>query len=175
MYGNKKRRKIGVFWCFGGDKGIRTPGLRIANATLYQLSHTPTDKNIIIPKNAECNKKLLKRGEYFLQSGECHAIMNLNDILRIIYTVGVFILRYCHLRQKQVINLIDGARLGCISDLILDECSGKICAIAVPMPCNSFLGVFYTKQIVIPFGNIVKFGDDTVLVEVDVSLCETVK
>ena len=110
-----------------------------------------------------------------MQSGECHAIMNLNDILRIIYTVGVFILRYCHLRQKQVINLIDGARLGCISDLILDECSGKICAIAVPMPCNSFLGVFYTKQIVIPFGNIVKFGDDTVLVEVDVSLCETVK
>ena len=27
---------------FGGDKGIRTPGLRIANATLYQLSHIPT-------------------------------------------------------------------------------------------------------------------------------------
>ena len=26
---------------FGGDKGIRTPGLRIANATLYQLSHIP--------------------------------------------------------------------------------------------------------------------------------------
>lgn len=25
----------------GGDKGIRTPGLRIANATLYQLSHIP--------------------------------------------------------------------------------------------------------------------------------------
>lgn len=28
---------------FGGDKGIRTPGLRIANATLYQLSHIPTN------------------------------------------------------------------------------------------------------------------------------------
>lgn len=29
--------------CFlcGGDKGIRTPDLRIANATLYQLSHIP--------------------------------------------------------------------------------------------------------------------------------------
>ena len=26
----------------GGDKGIRTPDLRIANATLYQLSHIPT-------------------------------------------------------------------------------------------------------------------------------------
>ena len=30
----------------GGDKGIRTPGLRIANATLYQLSHTPTNGTI---------------------------------------------------------------------------------------------------------------------------------
>ena len=28
---------------FGGDKGIRTPDLRIANATLYQLSHIPTN------------------------------------------------------------------------------------------------------------------------------------
>ena len=27
----------------GGDKGIRTPDLRIANATLYQLSHIPTN------------------------------------------------------------------------------------------------------------------------------------
>ncbi len=26
----------------GGGKGIRTPGLRIANATLSQLSYTPT-------------------------------------------------------------------------------------------------------------------------------------
>ena len=26
----------------GGDKGIRTPGLCIANAALYQLSHIPT-------------------------------------------------------------------------------------------------------------------------------------
>lgn len=26
---------------YGGDKGIRTPGLCVANASLYQLSHTP--------------------------------------------------------------------------------------------------------------------------------------
>ena len=31
-----------VLFACGGDKGIRTPGLRIANATLYQLSHIPT-------------------------------------------------------------------------------------------------------------------------------------
>lgn len=27
---------------YGGDEGIRTPGLCVANASLYQLSHTPT-------------------------------------------------------------------------------------------------------------------------------------
>jgi len=27
---------------FGGGKGIRTPGLVIANDALYQLSYTPT-------------------------------------------------------------------------------------------------------------------------------------
>ena len=27
----------------GGGKEIRTPGLRIANATLYQLSYTPIE------------------------------------------------------------------------------------------------------------------------------------
>ena len=39
---NKKpiRHRCGLVKC-GGDKGIRTPGLRIANATLYQLSHIP--------------------------------------------------------------------------------------------------------------------------------------
>ena len=30
-----------VFFFLGGDKGIRTPGLRIANAALYQLSYKP--------------------------------------------------------------------------------------------------------------------------------------
>ena len=35
------RHRCGLVKC-GGDKGIRTPGLRIANATLYQLSHIPT-------------------------------------------------------------------------------------------------------------------------------------
>ena len=31
----------GRLWRFGGGKGIRTPGLLIANETLYQLSYTP--------------------------------------------------------------------------------------------------------------------------------------
>ena len=29
---------------FGGDEGTRTPGLCVANASLYQLSHIPTQR-----------------------------------------------------------------------------------------------------------------------------------
>ena len=42
----EKALKLGLF--YGGGKGIRTPDLRIANATLYQLSHTPTSGTIEI-------------------------------------------------------------------------------------------------------------------------------
>ena len=31
-----------LFGSFGGDEGIRTPDLCVANASLYQLSHAPT-------------------------------------------------------------------------------------------------------------------------------------
>ena len=40
------RLKFGLFW-FGGAKGIRTPDLCVANASLYQLSHNPTVWDII--------------------------------------------------------------------------------------------------------------------------------
>ena len=35
--------RFGLF-SSGGGKGIRTPGLRVANAALYQLSHTPENR-----------------------------------------------------------------------------------------------------------------------------------
>ena len=36
-----KKARINRTFVFGGDKGGRTPDLRIANATLYQLSYIP--------------------------------------------------------------------------------------------------------------------------------------
>ena len=40
---NKQAEQGSTCVLCGGDKGIRTPDLRIANATLYQLSHIPTN------------------------------------------------------------------------------------------------------------------------------------
>jgi YlmC/YmxH family sporulation protein len=77
--------------------------------------------------------------------------------------------RYCKLRQKEVVNVQDGARLGFICDLILDPCTGKICGIVVPGPSRfSFLFKGERDQ-VIPWRNIRKIGEDVILVEIDIN------
>ena len=41
---------------------------------------------------------------------------------------------FSELRCREVINLCDGARLGCICDLEMDACTGAVYAIIVPGP-----------------------------------------
>ena len=73
---------------------------------------------------------------------------------------------FSELRHKDVVNICDGARLGCICDLELDDCTGCICAIVVPGP-DKVLGIFKSsEELVIPFGCIRKIGADVILVEV---------
>ena len=43
LRGQKKARSMSGLWCSGGDEEDRTPDLRIANATLSQLSYVPTE------------------------------------------------------------------------------------------------------------------------------------
>ena len=43
----KKHTRMSVFLRFGGDKGIRTPGLLNAIQTRYQLRHAPMDSIFI--------------------------------------------------------------------------------------------------------------------------------
>ena len=49
--------------------------------------------------------------------------------------------RFQELRDKEVIYVCEGARLGYVSDLVVDICSGRVTAIVVPGPCR-FLGLF---------------------------------
>ena len=48
---------------------------------------------------------------------------------------------FCELREKEIINICDGARLGCICDLEIDDSTGTICSIVVPGP-SRFLAQF---------------------------------
>lgn len=78
-------------------------------------------------------------------------------------------MRYNKLRQKEVVNVLDGRSLGCICDMELDLANGCICAIIVPGPCG-FLKIFGSNNhYVIPWKNICKIGEDVILVEVDSS------
>ncbi|WP_438351610.1 YlmC/YmxH family sporulation protein [Paenibacillus sp. FA6] len=70
-------------------------------------------------------------------------------------------------QTKDVINIIDGKRLGQISDLELDLRQGRIEAIVVPS-YSRFMGLFGGRSdLIIPWHQIVKIGSDVVLVKMD--------
>lgn len=72
---------------------------------------------------------------------------------------------FSELRSKLVVNLVDGKKLGHIIDLIFEERSAKILGVIVP-GSKSFLSLFKQKEdIFIPYHNICKIGEDTVLVQ----------
>lgn len=78
--------------------------------------------------------------------------------------------RMYDLRQKEVINLSDGARYGFVSDLELDTNDGKIIALIVPGP-GRVLGVFGRDQEYrIPWDMIHKIGEDIILVDCDTGM-----
>lgn len=77
--------------------------------------------------------------------------------------------RYSKLRQMEVVNILDGSRLGYLCDLVIDMGSGKVIGIAVPGPSKLSFLFRGQKDSVIPWQNIRKFGEDVILVEVDIT------
>ncbi|GIP39688.1 hypothetical protein J31TS4_29680 [Paenibacillus sp. J31TS4] len=70
-------------------------------------------------------------------------------------------------QSKDVVNIVDGKKLGQISDLELDLRQGRIDSIVVPHQ-GRFFGFFGNgTDVVIPWRNIVKIGMDVVLVKLD--------
>ena len=75
-------------------------------------------------------------------------------------------MRLCDMREKEVINLSNCKRLGCVTDLVFDECKGCIEAIIVPAQ-GKFCGFFgHDSELVIPFDCIKKIGPDIIMVEI---------
>lgn len=76
-------------------------------------------------------------------------------------------MRVCDLKQKEVINVCDCKRLGCVSDLIFNEFTGCIEAIIVP-GIGKICGIFgRDTEYIIPWRQIKQIGPDIILVEVD--------
>ena len=72
------------------------------------------------------------------------------------------------LRYKEVINLCDGARLGCAQDFEIDVTSGRIVALVIAGDGGIF-GFSKKEDIIIPWEKIQCIGEDTVLVRLEQS------
>ena len=77
---------------------------------------------------------------------------------------------WAELRQKEVINLCDGCRLGYVCDLEFDLCDGRITALVLPGE-GSLFGFGRCELIVIPWDRIETIGADAILVRVQLPAC----
>ena len=73
---------------------------------------------------------------------------------------------FIELRCKEVVNVLDGRRLGHIVDIVFDLCSGRIQGFVLPGERNKGWNIFKNcDQIFLPFCSIIRIGEDTILVE----------
>lgn len=75
---------------------------------------------------------------------------------------------FSDLKQKEVINICDGRRLGRPIDLIMNE-SACVEALVVPGGGGGLLGLFRPERegCLIPWRRVRQIGDDVILVELD--------
>ncbi len=81
------------------------------------------------------------------------------------------VLRLNELRQKEVINIVDGQRLGYVCDLDFNLTQGEINCIIVPGPCRVFGFIGRENEFVIDLCDIEKVGGDVILVDIDPEKC----
>ena len=72
---------------------------------------------------------------------------------------------FIELRCKEVVNILDGRKLGHIVDIVFDLCSGHILGISVPGEKTGWNLFKSSSQLFIPYGCIVKIGEDTILID----------
>ena len=69
-------------------------------------------------------------------------------------------MRFCELKEKEVVNICNGKCLGGVVDLQINVCSGAIEALIVPGPAKFFGCVGREFELHIPWCKIVKIGPD---------------
>ncbi|MGN1083638.1 MAG: YlmC/YmxH family sporulation protein [Lachnospiraceae bacterium] len=79
-------------------------------------------------------------------------------------------MRLCELRQKEVINCRDCARLGFVGDIEFNLCTGCLEKIIIPGPGKFFGFLGSEHEFVIPWCCIKQIGADIILVDID---CKT--
>ncbi len=67
-------------------------------------------------------------------------------------------------REKEVVSVTDGKRLGCVSEVEFNTADGKLTAIIVPLS-SGFLGMGCKEKLCIPWERIQCIGEDVILVD----------
>ncbi len=76
-------------------------------------------------------------------------------------------LRVTELRMREVVNVLDGRRLGLIGDLDIDLEVGRVKGLIVPGQ-TKVLGIFGREsEVYIPWEQVIKIGEDVILVELE--------
>ena len=80
-------------------------------------------------------------------------------------------MRMSELREKEVINICDGERLGNVCDVDFEIKTGRICNLIILGPCK-VLGILGRDQeYIISYEQIQRIGTDVILVEAEREKC----
>lgn len=72
------------------------------------------------------------------------------------------------MREKEVINIRNGAKIGLIYDFEIDLQNGRVTAIVIPGP-GKILGIFgKNNDLIVQWNDIIRIGTDAILVDIDV-------
>ena len=75
--------------------------------------------------------------------------------------------RVYDLKNKEVINIADGCRLGYVCDVEFDEKTGKVEAIVIPGPSKMF-GMFgHEQEYRVKWCDIDQIGEDLIIIDAD--------
>ncbi len=71
------------------------------------------------------------------------------------------------LRLRDVINIVDGKRLGAIKDIEIDVEAGKIKTLVLPGNNRFFNFLSRSDEVIVPWEKIIRIGVDVILVELN--------
>ena len=72
---------------------------------------------------------------------------------------------FIELRCKEVVNVIDGRRLGHITDMVFELGSARVLGFILPGEKTGWNIFKSSEQLFVPYGCIVRIGEDTILIE----------
>lgn len=79
----------------------------------------------------------------------------------------MFMSRTSDFRQKEVINMSDGRRIGFVADVEIDLENGRIDSLIIPGSGRLFGLIGRDNEFVIPWDKVKKVGEDIILVDMD--------